>query len=77
MGQTLANIFMGFNKLKVVPSFKNNLKYLRYVDDCFILVKGEKLWINFLIHFMQYVNVNCNVIFFTNFTFLYSFNTCV
>ena len=42
LGPTLANIFMGYIELKVVPAFKNNLLYLRYVDDCFVVLKSEK-----------------------------------
>ena len=43
LGPTFANIFMGCIELKIVPAFKNNLLYLRYVDDCFVLVKSEKI----------------------------------
>ena len=43
LGPTLANIFMGCIKLKVVPAFKNNLLYLRYIVDCFVLVRSEKI----------------------------------
>ena len=43
LGPTLANIFIGYTELKVVPAFKNNLLYLRYVDDCFMLVRSEKV----------------------------------
>ena len=43
LGPTLANIFMGYIELKVIPAFKNNLLYLRYVDDCFVLVRSEKI----------------------------------
>ena len=42
LGPTLAKIFMGFIELKIVPAFKNNLLYLRYVDDCFVLLRSEK-----------------------------------
>ena len=43
LGPTLANIFMGYIELKVIPTFKNKLVYLRYVDDCFVLVRREKI----------------------------------
>ena len=43
LGPTLANIFMGYIELKVIPTFKNKLVYLRYVDDCFVLVRSEKI----------------------------------
>ena len=43
LGPTLANVFMGCIKLKVDPAFKNNLLYLRYIDDCFVLVRSEKI----------------------------------
>ena len=49
LGPTLANIFIGFIELKVVPAFKNNLLYLRYVDDCFVLVSREKIMDEFFI----------------------------
>ena len=48
LGPTLANIFMGYIELKVVHVFKNNLLYLRYVDDCFVLVKIEEVMDEFL-----------------------------
>ena len=47
LGPTLANVFMGCIGLKVVPAFKNSLLYLRYVDDCFVLVRNEKIMDNF------------------------------
>ena len=34
---------MGCIELKVIPAFKNNLLYLRYVDDCFVLVSSENI----------------------------------
>ena len=43
LGPTLANIFMGLIELKVIPAFKNNFLYLRYVDDCFVMVRNEKI----------------------------------
>ena len=43
LGPTLANIFIGYIELKVIPALKNNLLYLRYVDDCFVLVRSEKV----------------------------------
>ena len=43
LGPTLANIFMGYIELKVVPAFKNSFLYLRYVDDCFVLLRNEKI----------------------------------
>ena len=43
LGPTLVKIFMGFNELLVVPAFKNNLLYLRFVDDCFVFVRSEKI----------------------------------
>ena len=43
LGPTLDNIFIGLIKLKVVTALKNNLLYLRFVDDCFVLVRSEKI----------------------------------
>ena len=34
---------MGYIELKTIPAFKNKLWYLRYVDDCFVLVRSEKV----------------------------------
>ena len=34
---------MGFIRLKVVSAFKINLLYLRYIDDCLVLVRSEKI----------------------------------
>ena len=34
---------MGLIELKVIPAFKNNFLYLRYVDDCFVMVRNEKI----------------------------------
>ena len=48
LGPTLANIFMGFTELKVVSAFRNRLLYLRYVDDCIVLVRSEKIMKEFL-----------------------------
>ena len=31
------------NIIKVVPALKNNLLYLMYVDDCFVLVRSKKI----------------------------------
>ena len=43
LGSTLTNIFIGYIDLKIVPAFKNKLLYLRHVDDCFVLIRSEKL----------------------------------
>ena len=40
LGPTLANVFMGYIEFKVIPAFKNKLVYLRYVEDCFVLVRS-------------------------------------
>ena len=48
LGPTLAKILMGFIELKVVPAFKNNLLYLGYVDNCFVLVRSKKIINEFL-----------------------------
>ena len=42
LGPTLTNIFMDFIEAKVVYSFKYRLRYFRYVDECFVLVKSGK-----------------------------------
>ena len=34
---TLANIFMGYLEYKILPDFDLDCKYVRYVDDCFII----------------------------------------
>ena len=39
LGPKLASIFI----VKVIPAFKNKLLYLRYVDDCFVLVRSKKV----------------------------------
>ena len=46
LGLTLFSIFLGFIELKVVPAFKNNLLYLKYVDDCFVF-EARKFWMIF------------------------------
>ena len=33
LAHTLANIFMGFLESKIIPKFKNELHFFRYVDD--------------------------------------------
>ena len=43
LGPTLENIYMGYIELNVIPAFKNDLLYLRYVDDCFVLVRSETI----------------------------------
>ena len=48
LGQTLANIFMGYIELKIISAFKNKLWYFRYVDDCFGLVRSEKIIVEFI-----------------------------
>ena len=35
-------------ELKVVLAFKNSLLYLKYVDDCFVLDRSEKIMDKFL-----------------------------
>ena len=37
LGPTLANIFMGHLEYKILPKFNSRCKYVRYVDDCFII----------------------------------------
>ena len=45
LGPTLANILMGYIEYKVIPIFTSNhpnTKYMRYVDDCFIITTSEE-----------------------------------
>ena len=45
LGPTLANILMGYIEYKVIPKFITNhpnTKYMRYVDDCFIITTSEE-----------------------------------
>ena len=39
---TLVNICIGFISATVILSFKIKLHYVRYIDNCFVLVKNEK-----------------------------------
>ena len=41
LGPTLANILMGFIEYKVITKHPNT-KYMRYVDDCFIITTSEE-----------------------------------
>ena len=43
LGPTLANIFMGYLEYKILPDFDLECKYVRYVDDCFIISNSEKV----------------------------------
>ena len=43
LGPTLANIFMGYLEYKVLPEFDSNCKYMRYVDDCFVISDSVKV----------------------------------
>ena len=43
LGPTLANIFMGYLEYKILPDFDSDCKYVRYVDDCFIISNSEKV----------------------------------
>ena len=40
MGPTLADIFVGYLEYKIIPEFK--CKYIKYVDDCFIIKNNVK-----------------------------------
>ena len=42
LGPAFSNIIMGYIELKVITAFKNKLLYLRYFDDCFVLVSSKK-----------------------------------
>ena len=45
LGPTLANILIGYTEYKIIPKFITkhlNTRYLRYVDDCFVLTTNEK-----------------------------------
>ena len=41
-GPTLAIMFMGYLKYKVMPEFDSSCKYMRYVDYCFIFSDSVK-----------------------------------
>lgn len=38
---------MGYIESKVIPTFKHRLIYLKYVDDCSVLVKSDKIFDEF------------------------------
>ena len=42
-GPTLANIFIGYLEYEVLPEFDSSCKYLRNVDDCFIISDSAKV----------------------------------
>ena len=51
---------MGYIKLKVIPALKKKLLYLSFVDDCFILVRSEKImdeFFNFLNNAHEALNI--------------------
>ena len=43
LGTTLANIFMSYLEYKVLPKFDSKCKYMRYVDDCFVISDSIKV----------------------------------
>ena len=42
-GLTLTNIFIGYIKFKNIPAFKNVLAYLRYVGECFVVIRSMNI----------------------------------
>ena len=48
LGPTMVNIFIGYIELKVISALKNKLLYFRYDDNCFVLVRSNKIIDEFL-----------------------------
>ena len=43
----IGKYFMGYLEYNLLPDFKSEVNYFRYVDDCFIITKSEKLYLTF------------------------------
>ena len=41
LGQTLANIFVGYLECKIFEDLSSQVVYIRYVDDCLVISKTE------------------------------------